>query len=196
MDLEEMKSLWQNLSVKVENQDKIQKEMLLEMTKTRFNRKLDGIRIPEMLGTLISLGYVGYLVFNFGRIDLWYNQIFAVVNVLFFIIMPLASMRSIYRMQGLQINHLATAEMLGEFRRAKQHFWRVQQLAVWLSGVIILTLVPVLGDIQDKMDKFVQPEFWIIYMPLGLTFLFFFSRYVLGKYRRVTQQLEDILEDS
>jgi hypothetical protein len=196
MDLEEMQSLWQNLSVKVEKQERIQKEMLLEMTQARFNRKIDHIRIPEILGALVCLGYAGYLVINFGRIDLWYNQLFAVVNVLFFIILPWASMRAVYRMRGLQIHHLATAEMLGEFRRAKQNFWQVQQIAVWLAGVIVLTLLPVLGDIQDKMDKFVRAEFWMIYVPLAGTFLFLFSRYVLSKYRRIAQDLEDILQDS
>jgi hypothetical protein len=196
MELEEMKSLWQDLSVKVENQEKIQKELILEMTKARFTRKVDGIRIPEMLGTLISLGYAGYLIFNFGRIDLWYNQLFAVADVLFFIILPLASMSAIYQMRGLQINHLATAAMIDEFRRAKKNFWQVQQAAVWLSGVIVLTLVPVLGDIQDKSERFMRPEFWMIYIPVALTFLFFFSRYVLGKYRKITRQLEELLQDN
>lgn len=195
MELEEMKSRWQDLSVKVERQERIQKDILLEMTKTRFKRKLDGIRLPELLGTLISLAYAAYLVFNFGKIDLWFNQIFAVANVLFFVILPLASLMAIRRMNSLQINHLAMTEMLGEFQRAKRNFWRVQQAAVWLSGVIVLTLVPVLGDIQDKMDRFLEAEFWMIYIPMALAFLFFFSRYVLGKYRRIMNQSEDILQE-
>jgi len=196
MELEEMKSRWQDLSVKVERQERIQKDILLEMTKTRFKRKLDGIRLPELLGTLISLAYAAYLVFNFGKIDLWFNQIFAVANVLFFVILPLASLMALRRMNALQINHLAMTEMVGEFQLAKRNFWRVQQLAVWLSGVIVLTLVPVLGDIQDKMDRFLEVEFWMIYIPLALAFLFFFSRYVLGKYRRIMNQSEDILREA
>ncbi|WP_026968233.1 hypothetical protein [Algoriphagus terrigena] len=195
MELEEMKSRWQDLSVKVERQERIQKDILLEMTKTRFKRKLDGIRLPELFGTLISLAYAAYLVFNFGKIDLWFNQIFAVANVLFFVILPLASLMAIRRMNALQINHLAMTEMVGEFQRAKRNFWRVQQAAVWLSGVIVLTLVPVLGDIQDKMGRFLEAEFWMIYIPLALAFLFFFSRYVLGKYRRIINQSEDILRE-
>lgn len=195
MELEEMKSLWQKLSIKVENQEKIQKEILMEMIKTKFKRKIDGIRIPELFGTVIAFGYAAYLACNFGKIDLWFTQVFAVFNILFFIVLPLASLTTIYQMKSLQINHLTTAEMLVKFQQAKKNFWKVQQLAVWLSGLVVLTLVPTFGDIQDKMDKFLQPEFWMIYVPLGLAFTFFFSRYVLRKYGRIMQKSEDMLRD-
>ena len=195
MELEEMKSLWQNLSVKVEQQETIQRELLLEITKAKFKRKIDGIHIPEIFGTVISFAYAAYLVYNFGRIDLWYNQIFAVTNIFFFIILPVASLTTICQLKSLQINHLATTDMLEQFRRAKRNFWRVQQSAVWLAGLMVLTLIPILDDIQGQADKSLRSEFWMIYMAAGLVFLFFFSRYVLGKYRRIMQQSEDILQD-
>lgn len=195
MELEEMKSHWQNLSVKVENHERIQKEILLEMTKTRFRRKIDGIRIPEIFGTLICFAYAAYLVYNFGKIDLWFNQTLAVANIFSFIILPVASLTTIWQMKSLQINHLATTDMLEQFRRAKRNFWRVQQLAVWLAGMMVLTLVPILDDIHGKEDTFLQAEFWMIYTPVSLVFLFFFSRYVLGKYRKIMLQSEDILKD-
>lgn len=195
MELEEMKSHWQNLSVKVENHERIQKEILLEMTKTRFRRKMDGIRIPEIFGTLICFAYAAYLVYNFGKIDLWFNQTLAVANIFSFIILPVASLTTIWQMKLLQINHLATTDMLEQFRRAKRNFWRVQQSAVWLAGMMVLTLVPILDDIRGEEDNFLQAEFWMIYTPVSLVFLFFFSRYVLGKYRKIMQQSEDILKD-
>lgn len=195
MELEEMKSLWQDLSLKVENQQKIQKELIMEMTKEKFKKKLDGIRIPEMLGTVIAFGYAAYLIFNFGQLNFWFTQVFASFNILFFTLIPLASIMAVYQLRSLQINHLATTEMLGKFRRAKRDFWKVQLVAAWMSGVVILTLAPTLGDIQGKLDRFLQPEFWMIYVPLGLAFIFFFSRYVLSKYRRIMNQSEDILRE-
>lgn len=190
-----MKSLWQNLSIQVANQEKIQKELLMEMTRNKFKRKIDGIRIPELLGTLIAMGYAAYLIFNFGKLNFWFTQVFASFNILFFIVLPMASIATLYQIRSLKINHLATTEMLGEFHRAKRNFWNVQKLAAWLSSIVILTLFPTLGDIQGKLDRFLQPEFWMIYVPLGLAFIFFFSRYVMSKYRRIMQQSEDILQD-
>ncbi len=189
-----MKSLWQDLSLKVENQQKIQKELIMEMTKEKFKKKLDGIRIPEMLGTVIAFGYAAYLIFNFGQLNFWFTQVFASFNILQFLLLPLASMRAVYRMRTLEINHLATAEMLARFQETRKSFWRVQQWAAILSGVMILTIVPVLGDIHGKFEKFAQAEFWMVYVPLGLAFIYFFSRFVLRKYKKLMDQSEDILQ--
>ena len=194
MELEEMKSLWQNLSIQVEKQEKIQKELLMEITKKRYKSKIDGIRTPEIIGTVICYAYAVYLAYNFGQIELWFNQLFAVFNILLFVLIPLASMRAIYRLSTLEVNHLATTEMLARFQEARKSFWRVQQRATILSGIVILTMVPVLGDIQGKLGKFMSPEFWMIFVPLGLGFVYFFSRFVLRKYKTLMDQSEEILQ--
>ncbi|GAA0878627.1 hypothetical protein GCM10009119_15950 [Algoriphagus jejuensis] len=195
MELDEMKSLWQNLSVKVENQDRIQKDILLEMTKTKFRRKMNGIRIPELFGSLFCFGYAGYLIFQFDKIDLRLLQVLGILDIVFLVLIPVASLITVYRLRSLQINHLSTAEMLEAFGRAKRNFWRVQQVGVWLAGMMVLTLVPILGDIQDRLDELMEVEFWMIFLPFVLAFMFFFSRYVLRRYRKVMDQSEDLLKD-
>ena len=195
MELDEMKSLWADLSLQVEKQDKIQKEILLQITKQKFRSKMNGIRIPEILGSLVCVAYAVYFLSRFGEIELWYNQVFALVTILIMIALPTASLTAIKGMQNIRIDSEKPAVLLEKFIKNKVRFWNVQRYGVFFGAVVMITILPPLYELNDSLSAISTPIFWMIYIPLGLVFLFIFSRWLLNKYKRVIESSEKMLQE-
>lgn len=195
MELDEMKSLWADLSLQVEKQDKIQKEILLQITKQKFRDKMNRIRIPEILGSLVCVGYAMYFLSHFSDLELWYNQVFAMVTILIMIALPTASLTAIKGMQNIRIDSEKPAVLLEKFIQNKVRFWKVQQYGVFFGAIVMVTILPPLSELNDSLSAISTPIFWMIYIPLGLVFLLIFSRWLLKKYKRVIESSEKMLQE-
>ncbi|MBN3518463.1 hypothetical protein JYB62_00490 [Algoriphagus lutimaris] len=195
MELEEMQSLWADLSQKIEKQDKIQKELLMEITKQKFRNKLNGIRLPEIIGSIICYGYAIYFMIRFSELELWYNQLFALLTIAIMIVLPTASLASIKAMRSVKIHGDAPAEMLDKFAKSKIRFWKVQKYGMVLGAVLLITIMPPINELQGTSEMMSRPIFWMLYIPGGLLFMVLFSRWVYNRYKRVILASENMLTE-
>jgi len=190
-----MKSLWADLSLKVDMQDKIQKELLMNITKQKFRGKLNYLRVPELIGSFVCVGYAMYLLSQFSNFELWYNQVLVLINVLILIALPVASLSAIKRMQNLRIDTESPAIILDKFVNSRIQFWKVQRYGLIFGGIIMITILPPLAELNGSQDKISNPLFWMIYIPGGILFLYLISRYAMKKYRGVIDSAEKMLQD-
>lgn len=195
MEIEEMQTLWADLSQKIEKQDKIQKELLMEITKQKFKKKLDGIRLPEMIGSVVCYIYAMYLLSKFPELDLWYNQVFAMITILILTLLPLASLSALKSMRNVKIEEDAPAQVVEKFTKGKIRFLNVQRYGMIFGGLILVTILPPISEIQGNTDLISKPLFWAIYLPAGVLLMFFFSRWALGKYKKVIASSEQLLSE-
>ncbi|TXE13314.1 hypothetical protein [Algoriphagus aquimarinus] len=193
MELDEMKSLWADLSLQVEKQDKIQKELLMEITKQKFRSSLNSVRIPEILGSIVCAGYAMYFLSRFSDFEIWYNQVFALVNIFIMIALPVASLTAIKGMRSVRIDLEAPAVILEKFNKSKIRFWKVQRYGMILGAVLLFTLIPPLTELNGSIEKIQNPTFWMIYIPSGLLFIFLLTRFVYKKYKGTIEASEKML---
>ncbi|MEP0713972.1 hypothetical protein [Algoriphagus sp.] len=194
MELDEMKSLWADLSVQVEKQDKIQKEILLQITKQKFRNKLDGIRIPEIIGSLVCIGYAMYLLSHFSELELWYNQIFALISVLIMIVLPVSSLTAIRHMRRLRLDLHPPKVLLQKFTDSKIRFLKSQHYAIIFGAILMFTMLPPYAELTGS-DSVSDPLFWIIFIPTGPVLMYVLSRWVLKKYKKVIASSEKMLQE-
>ena len=195
MELDEMKSLWADLSLQVEKQDKIQKELLMQITKQKFRSKLNGIRIPELIGSFICVFYAMYLLSHFAEFEMWYNQIFALITILILIVLPTASLTAIKAMRNVRIDLDAPATILEKFRKSKVRFWKVQRYGMILGGVLMITILPPLTELNGSVDKIMNPVFWMIYIPGGFIFMYLITQWAYKKYNGTIDSSEKMLRE-
>lgn len=195
MELEEMQSLWADVSQKIEKQDKIQKELLMEMTKQKFRKKLNHIRLTETIGSIICFVYAMYLLSKLSELELWYNQVFAMITILIMTVLPIASLSAIKAMRSVKIGNEAPAKMLEKFEKAKIRFWKVQRYGIIFGAMVLVTVLPPISEIQGSTDMISKPLFWVIYLPAAMLFMFLFSRWALGKYKNVIDSSEKLLSE-
>lgn len=195
MELKEMKSLWSDLSVKVEKQDRINRELILEITKQKFKSRLNSIQVAELLGAVVCFAGAAYFIVNFGKLEIWYNQVFALMNILIAVILPLLSLSTIYAMKNLQIGSESPIAILKEFTKRKLRFWQVQRLSLVLASVYLLTILLPFAELQGKSEVLISRSFGLIYIPLGFAFLLIFSGWVWKKYKRGIAASEELLRE-
>lgn len=195
MELEEMKSLWSDLSVKVEKQDRIQQELIMEITKQRFRSKLNSIQVSELIGTVVCFAGAAYFILNFGKLEIWYNQVFALINILIAIALPLLSLTTIRSMKNLQIGTESPISILKDFTKRKLRFWQVQRLSLVLASVYLLTILLPFAELQGKSEVIMSRSFWMVYIPLGFAFMLMFSSWVWKKYKRGIASSEALLRE-
>ncbi|MFC5624721.1 hypothetical protein [Algoriphagus winogradskyi] len=195
MELDEMKSLWADLSLQVEKQDKIQKELLMEITKQKFRSKLNSVRIPEIIGSLVCVGYAMYFLSRFGEFELWYNQIFALVCIFLMIALPTASLTAIKGMRDLKIDTETPAGIMDKFVKSKVRFWKVQRYGMIFGVILMIAILPPLVELNGADEIIQKPWFWGLYVPGGLIFMFLFTRFVYKKYKGTISASEKMLRD-
>ncbi|WP_339868167.1 hypothetical protein [uncultured Algoriphagus sp.] len=195
MELDEMKSLWADLSLQVEKQDKIQKELLMEITKQKFRSKLNSVRIPEIIGSLVCVGYAMYFLSRFGEFELWYNQIFALVCIFLMIALPTASLTAIKGMRDLKIDTETPAGIMDKFVKSKVRFWKVQRYGMIFGVILMIAILPPLVELNGADEIIQKPWFWGLYVPGGLIFMLLFTRFVYKKYKETISASEKMLRD-
>lgn len=190
-----MKSLWTDLSLKLEKQDKIQKELLMEITKQKFRNRLNYIRIPEILGSLVCVGYAMYLLSRFSDFELWYNQVFVLITIFILIALPAASLTALKGMRDLKIDSETPSAILEKFIKNKIRFWNIQRYGMILGAIIMITMLASLAELKGSDEVISNQKFWLIYVPGVFTLYFFFTRWALKKYRRVIDSSEKLLQE-
>lgn len=195
MELEEMKGLWADLSLKIEKQDKIQKELLMEITKQKFRKKLNHIQLPEMIGSVICFVYAMYLLSKFSGLELWYNQVLAMVTILIMTMLPLASLSAIKGMQSVKIDEDSPAKALEKFTKSKVRFLKVQRYGIIFGALLLVTILPPISEIQGSTELISKPWFWMIYLLGGSLFIYLFSKWAIEKYKKVIESSEKLLSE-
>lgn len=194
MELDEMKTLWEDLSEKVENQEKIKKEELMKMTKKNYQNRLNSIYLPEILGSVICFGYAGYFIFQIGTLELPINKILAIFNTALMIILPTISLWTLARLNSLKITDESPSLLVEKFKKEKIFFWKFQQFNLMLSGLFVVSILPPLAELLGKKDLILEPIFWMAYVPLGLLSVYVFGRITIKKYYKSLQEAQQLIE--
>ena len=194
MEFEEMKSLWGEMSGKMEQQKKLTDSLIIKMTKSDYKNKIMKVFIPEMIGALICFAGVLYVLFNIQKLDKWYLMVCGIVSVLILVLLPILSFNSIHKIRSVNIIDNNYKQSLLEYSKGKQQFLFVQKLSFYLGAVLLLTILPVMGQLIGGRDLFIETHLWLWYA-VGYPFFYGFSKWVFRKYAKATTEAEGILRE-
>lgn len=195
MDLEEMRNNWQEMSKEIEQQKILTDKLIIDMTQNKFNNKLKSISTPETIGTIVCFGVAFLILLNFSKLDTWYLQLSGAFSGLFYIVLPILSLKTIYGMKRINISEGNYKDSLERFAKNKMQFIRVQKWSYYLSFVLVIVCLPVASKLMNGTDIFLESAVWLWYLPFGFAFLYFFSRWVFKKYKRASNSAEELLKD-
>ena len=197
MKLEEMKSLWAEMSLKLENQKSLTDKLILEMTQERYVNKFTKIQMYESIGAIICFAAALVVIINIGKLDTWYLLVSGILTITFLILMPILVLRSIKSIKQLNIASNNYKETIMSFAKAKKNLLTFQRVGIYLSFLFALIIMPVASKILKNKDFFTMEhstKFWIA-MPLFFVGLIFFARWGYRSYQNITNSAENILKE-
>lgn len=196
MDLETLKISWEALSEKMDKQQTLNAKLIEQMTKRNYLDRVNKIAWPEFMGTMICFIGVILLLGNFKKLDTLLMQIFGGLSILYLVVLPILSLRSIKGLQSVNMNLASYANTLKEFAVKKIRFQRVQKLAMGLSFLFMIVFSPVAIMLFTGKDITQRSSFWLVMLPVCLLLQFFVSRWVLKHYNNALQQAEILLSEA
>ncbi|MDC6388510.1 hypothetical protein PP182_07440 [Maribacter sp. PR1] len=197
MELEELRATWSEMSQELEKQKKLTNEIILKMTQDRYRKKFSKLRNLETVGAMICYLWVVFFLFNFGKLDTWYLQICGVLTIGFLIILPTLVLKSLKKIQNLDILNGSYKKNLVIYIKEKNRLLKLQQMGIYLSYLLLFILVPVSTKIISNKNIFLTSfkPLQVIALVVALIFMFFFTRWGYKSYKKITNSAEDILRD-
>jgi len=195
MELKELEALWSEMDHELKTQKKLTNELIMNMTKERYSNKFQKISTYETIGGVICILAGIFILTQFSMLDTWYLQFCGMFTVIFLFLLPVLSLGSLRRIQKINIADKNFKETLLSFSKAKKQLLLLQRLVIYLSFVLMFTVLPVASKIMKGKDLFLDSNIWYIYLPIMAVFLFFFTRWGYGCYKSITNSAEDLLKE-
>jgi len=195
MELQEMKSLWEDMSQKVDEQKILTDKLIIEMTRERYSNKIRSISVSEIAGALICFATALYITINFGKLDNWYLQLSGFITVAASIILPVISLKAVKKMKAINISKSTYKEALLNFSLSQKRFLQIQKITFYLSFLILLTAVLVFGKLFKNIDIFETTEKLNWMIPSGIGALYIFVIWVYRRYTKITNAAQNILNE-
>ena len=195
MELEEMKTLWEEMSKEMEKQKILTNKLIIKMTQERYNSRLRKISVPETVGAVICFTIVLFIIFNFGKLDTWYLMVGGIFIITYLLVLPVFVLKSIYKMQNINVSKKNFKQTLIDFTQGKKRFFLIQKIGIYLNFILIIISLPVAGKLMDGKDIFMDSNVWFWYIPVMVLFLILFSRWGYRHYSKTTTSAENLLKE-
>jgi amino acid transporter len=195
MELKELETLWSEMSKDLETQKKLTNQLIMNMTQERYSNKFQKISTYETIGGVICILAAIFILAKFSMLDIWYLQLCGLFTVIFLILLPVLTLKSLRRIQKLNVADKNLKETLLSFSKAKKKLLFLQRFGLYLSVILMFTILPVASKIMRGKDLFLDTNLWYIYLPIMIVFLFFFGRWGYGCYKSITNSAENILKE-
>jgi hypothetical protein len=194
MELEEMKTLWNEMSAEIEKQKKLTDTLVIKMTQLNYRNKLNKIWIPEVMASFFCLAGALFVLLNVRHLNTWYLLICGIISVLIMLITPVLSIRAIRKMRSANISANSFKQSLSEYSKAKIQFVSRQKLSFYLAAILVLTFTPVAGEIIAGKDLFTKINIWPVYA-IAFPFVYLFARWTFKSYMKTIADAENILKE-
>lgn len=198
MELEEMQTVWSQMSDQIEKQKKLTDKMIIMMTQEQYRKKINKIAYPEMIGAIICYGVVILILINLNKLDNWYTLLSGIISIIILSVLPVLSLKSIYQMRKVNIAVNNYKETLLEYSKGKKRFQTVTKMGFYLGFILMFVIMPVTSKIFNNKDLFSETKsLWpfAIAIPVAIIFFIVFVRWVGRCYNNNINSAEALFKE-
>ncbi|MGI9551836.1 MAG: hypothetical protein ACR2MT_11595 [Aurantibacter sp.] len=197
MDLEQIQATWSQLSSELEQQKKLTKQIILQMTQERYSNKFNTISTYETIGAIICLVVGIYILGNIAKLDTWYLLACGIFTVAFLFGMPIMVLSALHRIKNMDILEHSYKDTLVRYEKAKKNLLMLQQFGIYASFILMFSTAAVFSKIWSNEDFFmIERDGWIYgSIAVAVIFVIFFARWGYKCYKSVTSSAENILNE-
>lgn len=198
MKVEDIQSIWTEMSEELEKQKKLTHEIIMQMTQQRYNNQLQKIATYEGIGAVFCFVIAFFVLANINKLDNWYLLACGIFSIAFLLFYPFLSLGSIRSMRHININKGNYTETLKAFTKARNNFLIVQRIGIALGFVLGFAMLVVGAKIlrdKDVFQFFKETGIWVWSIPLFIVLMILVSRWGYRHYKRITKSAGNILSE-
>ncbi|MGB1217341.1 MAG: hypothetical protein ACPG5P_05670, partial [Saprospiraceae bacterium] len=192
-DLEEMKSLWGDMSNKLEQQELLNDKIILEMTELKYKNKINKLFNLELMPNVFNTVVAVFILINFYKLDTLFLQMSGGVLIILFL-SSFFSLWKIQQMKNLDVtNHFEKTLTSYVKLRKELHFF--YKLSYPLGFVVFILFCPVYTKIFFGKALEMTPLLWLVFSIIIIIVLTTTSLVVSKSYGKLTDSAENILKE-
>jgi hypothetical protein len=194
MQLEEMKELWSQLNAEVEKQKIITHTLVTGIARSRYRHKLNTIFVPEAAGALVCLALLVYTLINVQQLTPWYLLVCGITSIITLLLLCIASITGMRALRAVNVAGQNCKQVLAAYAHGKQRFVLMQRISFYLSAVLLVACMPVMGKLMAGKDFFKQTSLWVFYA-IAFPVFYGLAHWVFKKYKKIVTDAEGVLKD-
>ncbi|TDS15063.1 hypothetical protein DFQ03_1699 [Maribacter caenipelagi] len=197
MELEELKSAWTQMSDELNHQKKLTNQIILDMTKQKYQNKFTTITKYETLGAVVCFVVAFFVLLNFSKLDTWYLQVCGVLTLSFLIVLPVMVLTTLKRLKNIDILNGSYKENLKFYLKTKNRLLRLQKIGIAVGFIALFFIVPVTSKIISNKNVFLtslKTEQYIVFA-ITLIIMVFFCRWAYNGYLKITQSAQELIQE-
>ncbi len=197
MQLEEMKNLWDEMSLKIDSQQQLTNKLIMEMTQQKIKNRFTTLSLYETSGAVICFLAAILILVNLNKMDTWYLMLCGILSALILIILPILSLRAINGMKKIDFIKSNYKETLVRFTKRKKNMMLIQQFSMGISIILMWLVAPVFLMIFSGKDFFMQDYSTgtLVFFAATTIGVIFFVRWGYRCYKRITASAEKDLKE-
>lgn len=196
MTLEEMQTVWSEMTQKIEKQERLTDTLIMEMTQQKINTKIGSINRYESGGAIICYIAAFILVLHLGKLDTWYLQVSGIIVLAYLLVIPTMVLWSVKQMKLIDLAKNSLKQSFVDFSKRRNNFLLLQRIGIGMNFVLMVLILPVFGKIVNDKDLFIDDSNrWFWYILIMVLFLVPFSIWGYRSYKRMTLSVETLLKD-
>ncbi|WP_405382216.1 hypothetical protein [Maribacter sp. LLG6340-A2] len=156
MEIEELQSAWVQMSSQLEQQKKLTDEIILNMTKEKYQNKFKTVTIYETIGALICFGIALVILVKFGELNTWYLKLCGILTLAYMIILPVMVLKALKDLKSIDILNGLYKDNLARYIKRKNRLLRMQQWGMVIGIVGMLFILPTFSKISSDKDIFME----------------------------------------
>ncbi len=195
MELDELKSNWEQINSQLAKQKNLTPKGIDKMTKAKYHGRLNKIIYPEIMGAIVcALGAI-YIGISFYKLDTPILQIVGFMTLLLLLILPVLSLISLRKFMIIGDPNNSHVYTLRRFAVQKIRFNRIQKISITLSYLLMAAIIILSSKLLVGKDITLSKYFDILAFSLGYIFILFFSKWVLKNYNKSLREAEELLNE-
>lgn len=194
MELAEMEVLWKDMSQQLEQQQSLNKKIIMQMTQQRFNNKISAIGKFEGIGSIICIVTAIVILFNLHKMDTPWLMVASGICIAFLVLGPYFTLSAYRDMRRIDIQSQNHQAVIQSFIKSRKRFLKTQKILLFSMVFFMVSILPVFnrigqspGDAPFNTSNYI----WV----LGLLFIIPFSLWGYRSYSRMTAGAERILRE-
>lgn len=195
MELDELKSDWENRNNRSTNQNSLTAKMIDQMIQTKYDTKLKKIRYPEIGGGLVCAIAIIFIAINFNQLDTAVTRSMGIIAILLLLLLPILSFLSLSKLNFESVVSKSHVEVLQQFAMDRLRFQRYQKMNVTLCYLLMVAVIILLPKFFYGKDVVINKVFWTFAFSFGYIFLLVFSRLISRYYGRSLDQAEELISE-
>ena len=195
-----MKTLWDEMSLKVENQKILTDKIIMEMTQERYKNKFKKISTYETIGAVVCFIAAVAILVNFNKLDTWYLMLCGFFTILYLLLLPISVLRSISKIKAIKIAENSYKETLIKFTKRKKQMLFIQQLGIYINFIFLIFFFPVAEKLLSNKDIFTSNNnnAWSWQIPvlsIAIIVMILMSRWGYKCYKNIAKSAEITLKE-